>query len=117
LLANPGHSEASDQAKLDFQQLDFNIIHPPHYGTKQIAAIRTRYRTTYAKLLTVEEGVCRFEEEHCIEVRWATDSVQYREALAMTTDRKYKSALDLVERLVVQRLFEMTKLGMSGLGT
>ncbi|KAJ7088984.1 hypothetical protein C8R44DRAFT_892604 [Mycena epipterygia] len=106
--------EASDQAKLDFQRLDFNIINNG-YTTKQIAAVRTRYRTMYAKLVTIEEGVCRFEEEHCIEVRWATDSAQYQEALAMTTDRKYKSALDLVERLVVQRLFEMTKLGMSGL--
>ncbi|KAJ7119405.1 hypothetical protein C8R44DRAFT_624749 [Mycena epipterygia] len=104
----------SDQAKLDFQRLDFNIINNG-YTTKQIAAVRTRYRTMYAKLVTIEEGVCRFEEEHCIEVRWATDSAQYQEALAMTTDRKYKSALDLVERLVVQRLFEMTKLGMSGL--
>ncbi|KAJ7697393.1 hypothetical protein B0H17DRAFT_928404 [Mycena rosella] len=106
--------DVSDQAKLDFQQLDFNIIHNG-YTTKQIAAVRTRYRTTYAQLITIEEGVYRFEEEHCIEVRWATDSAQYREALATTTERKYKSALDLVERLVVQRLFEMTKLGMSGL--
>ncbi|KAJ7756906.1 hypothetical protein B0H14DRAFT_2245062, partial [Mycena olivaceomarginata] len=31
------------------------------------------------------------------------------------TERKYREALTEVERLVVQRLFELTKLGMSGL--
>lgn len=32
------------------------------------------------------------------------------------TERKYRRAIDNLERLVVQRLFEMTKLGMNGVG-
>jgi hypothetical protein len=34
----------------------------------------------------------------------------------MMSQRRYRRALDVVERLVVQRLLEMTKLGMSGVG-
>jgi hypothetical protein len=67
--------------------------------------------------MNVEEEVSRFEEEHAIDVRWASDSAKYKDALVLTTQRRYKAALAEVERLVVQRLFELTKLGMSGLGT
>jgi hypothetical protein len=35
----------------------------------------------------------------------------------LLTERKYLIALAEVERLVVQRLLELTKLGMSGVGT
>jgi hypothetical protein len=44
------------------------------------------------------------------------DSKEYKDGLTLTTQRKYREALTEVERLVVQRLFELTKLGMSGLG-
>jgi hypothetical protein len=40
----------------------------------------------------------------------------YKDAQLLMTERKYRRALDELERLVVQRLFEMTKLGMSGVG-
>ncbi|KAJ7101522.1 hypothetical protein B0H15DRAFT_769413 [Mycena belliarum] len=101
------------ETKVEFNQLDYNIINN-RYTAKQIAAVRTRYRTTYTKFLTVQEGICRFEEEHGIEERWTTDSPQYQEALVVTTERRYQAALAEVERLVVQRLLELTKLNMSG---
>lgn len=34
----------------------------------------------------------------------------------MMNERQYRRALDSLELLVVQRLFELTKLGMSGTG-
>jgi hypothetical protein len=61
--------------------------------------------------------VCRYEEEHGIEARWAPESPEYNDALLLYTQRKYRRAVDKLERLVVQRLFEMTKLGMNGVGT
>ncbi|PPQ87091.1 hypothetical protein CVT25_001363 [Psilocybe cyanescens] len=41
---------------------------------------------------------------------------EYKEALVILRECKYRRALDDLERLVVQRLFEMKKLGMSGVG-
>ncbi|KAJ7759684.1 hypothetical protein B0H14DRAFT_2634389 [Mycena olivaceomarginata] len=105
---------ASDQAKKEFNRLDFNIIHNG-YTKPQITLVRTQYRTTYTKFLAVEEDLCRFEEAHGIEVRWMPNSKEYKDGLTLTTQRKYREALTEVERLVVQRLFELTKLGMSGL--
>ncbi|KAJ6521710.1 hypothetical protein B0H19DRAFT_973878 [Mycena capillaripes] len=102
------------QQTTEYERLDFNIINNGYTASK-IALVRTRYRTTYTKFLAVEEDLCRFEEAHGIEVRWTRDSTEYKEGFVVTTERKYRMALMEVERLVVQRLFELTKLGMSGL--
>ncbi|KAJ7798852.1 hypothetical protein B0H14DRAFT_3492174 [Mycena olivaceomarginata] len=107
-------STASDQAKTEFQRLDFNIINNGYTGQK-IALVRTRYRTTYTKFVAIEEDLCRFEEAHGISIRWTFNSQEYKDGLVVATQRKYRTALAEVERLVVQRLFELTKLGMSGL--
>jgi hypothetical protein len=114
-LTSGFHRDASDHAKVEFDRLDHNIVNNGFKG-KQITAVRTRYRTTYTKYLAIEEGICRFEEEHSITERWAHNSQQYKDALVLMTERKYQTALAEVERLVVQRLFELTKLGMSGVG-
>lgn len=82
----------------------------------QIRNIRTRYRTTYSKWEACHEQVCRFEEEHGIEERWTPSMKEYKDALVRLAERTYRRALDELERLVVQRLLEMTKLGMNGVG-
>ena len=41
---------------------------------------------------------------------------EYQDGLVVVRERKYRRAIDDLERLVVQRLFEMKKLGMSGVG-
>ncbi|CAK5272797.1 unnamed protein product [Mycena citricolor] len=106
---------ASAAAAQDFANLDRLIIESGI--TKQkIANIRTRYRTTHSRHLLVEEEVSRFELDHGIEQRWDRDSEAYREALVTLSERRYRRALDKLERLVVQRLLELTKLSMSGLG-
>ncbi|KAJ6456755.1 hypothetical protein C8R45DRAFT_943578 [Mycena sanguinolenta] len=105
----------ADKAKKDYNSLDHLIINKG-YTAQQIKAIRTRYRTTWTKFLAVQEGICRFEEEHSIDVRWTTGSQEYKDALILTNERKYRAALAELERLVVSRLFELTKLGMSGIG-
>ncbi|KAJ6472630.1 hypothetical protein C8R45DRAFT_835959, partial [Mycena sanguinolenta] len=106
--------EASEQAKAERNRLDYNIVHNG-YTSRQITYVHTRYRTTYTRLLAYEEDLLRYEEEHHIATRWTSDSIAYREGLKLATERKYRAALTEVERLVVQRLLELTKLGMSGL--
>ncbi|KAJ7175579.1 hypothetical protein C8R46DRAFT_1160840 [Mycena filopes] len=105
---------ASADAAKNFQLLDHHIINNG-YKKPQITQVRTRYRTTHTRYVAVEEELCRFEEEHLIPVRWTADSAEYKAGLTMATERKYRAALAEVERLVVQRLLELTKLGMSGL--
>ncbi|KAJ7175613.1 hypothetical protein C8R46DRAFT_1030650 [Mycena filopes] len=105
---------ASADAAKNFQLLDHHIINNG-YKKPQITQVRTRYRTTHTRYVAVEEELCRFEEEHLIPVRWTADSAEYKASLTMATERKYRAALAEVERLVVQRLLELTKLGMSGL--
>ncbi|KAJ6486300.1 hypothetical protein DFH09DRAFT_948870 [Mycena vulgaris] len=117
LRSEPAEDEQTADAalaKTDFTQLDQHIINGG-YTRPQIANVRTRYRTTWTRYLAVEESVCRFEEIHQIVERWTSDSKEYKDALVMTRERKYRTALAELERLVVQRLFELTKMGMSGL--
>src|SRR5262245_40808849 len=87
------------------------------WTSKEITRIKTRYRTTYSRWLATNEETLRLEEELNIEIRWTPDSAQYREALVLITERQYRRALDTLELLVVQRLFELTKLGMNGIGS
>ena len=86
------------------------------YTGKQITKITTQCRTTFERWLAKNEEVLRYEEMHNIEVRWAPTMQEYEDGLVLIRERKYRRALDDLERLVVQHLFEMTKLGMSGIG-
>ena len=63
-----------------------------------------------------EEELIRYEEEHNIDVRWLPDSEIYKATQKLLVERSYRRAIDNLERLVVQRLFELTKLGMNGVG-
>ncbi|EPQ50029.1 hypothetical protein GLOTRDRAFT_21641, partial [Gloeophyllum trabeum ATCC 11539] len=66
-----------------------------------------------AKLL---DTIKTLERQLGIEQRWEESSSQYITAKAKVAERNYRKALDALERLVVQRLFELTKLNMSGTG-
>ncbi|KAJ6463583.1 hypothetical protein DFH09DRAFT_1254717 [Mycena vulgaris] len=107
--------QESDAAKTEYCRLDYNITQNG-FMRSDIARVNTRYRTTHTKYLATLEEVCRYEEANNIEARWTPASQSYVDALVMMTERRYRVAVDDLERLVVQRLFEMTKLGMSGVG-
>jgi hypothetical protein len=64
----------------------------------------------------VNEELTRFEEENGYMERWTSTHKEYQDAVLMMAERRYRRALDELERLVVQRLMEMTKLSMSGVG-
>ncbi|KAJ7869760.1 hypothetical protein B0H14DRAFT_2727000, partial [Mycena olivaceomarginata] len=107
--------EDADRAKENYAQRDYLIIYQGYSG-KQLAAVDTRYRTTWTKFVTIQETLCRFEDEHLISERWTTTSDQYKAGLVLLKERKYRAALSELERLAVARLFELTKLNMSGVG-
>ena len=56
------------------------------------------------------------EEEIGIENCWTPTCQEYNDALTMISKRKYRKALDHLEQLYVQHMFELTKLGLGGVG-
>ncbi|TDL14847.1 hypothetical protein BD410DRAFT_701546, partial [Rickenella mellea] len=80
--------------------------------------------TTYQRTIAhrrVEEAERRVSEvevklELSPEDRWDENNEDYRATLKYIKQRKYQLAVDKLERLVVQRLFELTKLNISGTG-
>ncbi|KAJ7889571.1 hypothetical protein B0H14DRAFT_2336709, partial [Mycena olivaceomarginata] len=96
----------------EYKNLDYLITVKGILGP-QIQSIRTRYRTTHSRLVLINEEVSRFEEENGYTERWTNSHPEYQAAVIMMGERRYRRALDELERLVVQRLMEMTKLSMS----
>ena len=48
--------------------------------------------------------------------RWTPWTPQYKEALAYLHEHRYHRALQNLQRLVVQRLFELHRLNLGGVG-
>jgi len=93
-----------------YVQRDFLMTNRGYTG-KQIMKIDTHYRTTFDRWKAKNDEVLRYEEERNIAVCWAPTSQEYLDALTIVHEQKYRCAIDDLERLVVQRLFKMSKLG------
>ncbi|KAJ7602643.1 hypothetical protein DFH06DRAFT_1276325 [Mycena polygramma] len=105
--------EVARTAKEEYNRMDYYITNRG-WQKSEITACTRRYRGSHSRHLGVEEEVVLFFKEHDILERWNPESKEYRDALVLMTERKYRRALDKLESLVVKRLFELTKLGMSG---
>uniref|UniRef100_A0A8H8CMU1 Uncharacterized protein n=1 Tax=Psilocybe cubensis TaxID=181762 RepID=A0A8H8CMU1_PSICU len=101
-----------DAAKRDYDNLDWSV----RYQTPAIAAIRQRHQTLFRKLELKEQSLLIYEEEHGITERWDPNSESYKRGEKLLQERNYRHAVDNLERLVVQRLFELMKLRMNGVG-
>ena len=106
---------ASDDALAQVQKLDY-YIREKGYQAKEIQKTRARCTTSYTRFLGVQEQVLRIEEAYGIVERWTPMSPEYQEALITLNEQHYRRAVDSLERLIIQRLFELAKLGMSGVG-
>lgn len=110
----------SDDAKNAKSEYERNLphIHSWHGlgAVAGVARIVTLCRTTSDRLRAIEDQVLQYEEMHLIEVRWTSDSPEYIEATKLLSQCKYLKAVNELERLVIQRLLEMTKLGIAGTG-
>jgi hypothetical protein len=104
-----------EAARRDFDNLDYGII-KLGWEKLKIAQVRSLRRTMFERWTNIHEEVCQLEEEISIQERWTVDSPSYQQGLILLQERKYRCALDKLEMLVVQRLFELTKLGLSSIG-
>jgi len=74
-------------------------------------------RTAMNKLQNAESYVALLENQLDLRVhRWQESSPEYQTAKDEMAHQMYRKTLNDLERLVVQRLFELSKLNMSGTG-
>jgi hypothetical protein len=81
-----------------------------------LAQARIRVDSSYAKLQHAEALVAHTETQLTIDERWKIGGPEYQRFKEEASLGKYRSALDELERLVVMRLFELSKLSLSGTG-
>ncbi|KAL0061720.1 hypothetical protein AAF712_011437 [Marasmius tenuissimus] len=101
----------SDEADHEYTKMT-KVQGRGHTPQKRLT-IQSRRNAMFTRWSAVNEQVCMFEMDHSIPERWLPDGSEYLEALEGLKCRTYRRALDKLERLVVQRLFE---LNMSGVG-
>jgi hypothetical protein len=61
-------------------------------------------------------AVQELEEKLEISDRWTTESPKWMTTVAEIKQKKYQKALDAVELLVVEQIFELTKMNQSQTG-
>ncbi|KAK1223141.1 hypothetical protein PQX77_013995 [Marasmius sp. AFHP31] len=81
---------------------------------KQLQSLHTCSCTALKRYKLVLEEVLVFENKHDYYQRWNPTDKEYQETVLAMRGRNYHRALERLERLVVQRLLELTKLNMSG---
>ncbi|KAJ7192978.1 hypothetical protein GGX14DRAFT_305903, partial [Mycena pura] len=61
-------------------------------------------------------SVQEIERRMLIQERWTSEGNDWKDAAELTSNRRYRRAVDNLEFLVLKRLFELTKMNKSGLG-
>ncbi|KAL0058498.1 hypothetical protein AAF712_014815 [Marasmius tenuissimus] len=83
---------------------------------KQLISLQTRSRTALDRYKATLDTLLDFENDNNFFRRWEPLDDEYQQTLTAMRGRNYGRALDKLERLVMQRLLELTKLNMSGVG-
>jgi hypothetical protein len=63
-----------------------------------------------------DQQVALFENQLGLQSQWETTSDEYKDVKKKVVEREYSRVLSELERLVVQHLFELTKMNLSGTG-
>jgi hypothetical protein len=79
--------------------------------------LETERRYANERRMTVLKEVVAMEVKMSITTRWHPSTPEYINALRYMGRRDYEKALDNLQRLVVQRLFELHKMNQSMNGT
>ncbi|EJD44437.1 hypothetical protein AURDEDRAFT_48381, partial [Auricularia subglabra TFB-10046 SS5] len=83
------------------------------------AAVTKLYKArvdTYNKYMKILEAIVALEGVLDIDVRWTTTSREYQDGLVRMAERDWRRALDRLELLMVQRMFELAKSHVFGTG-
>lgn len=80
-------------------------------------AIETQRKYATQRYNDVLKEVLEHEARMKIVDRWTPSSPEYIDTLQYISERKYQRSLQKLQRLVIQRLFELHKLNLSQTGT
>ncbi|KAI0683926.1 hypothetical protein BC835DRAFT_1294591 [Cytidiella melzeri] len=86
---------------------------------KELASTRrleTDRRHAMERYERISHDVCALEVEMGLTVRWTPYTEQYKATLKYIKDRKYHRALNKLQKLATQRLFELHKLNVAQTG-
>ena len=78
--------------------------------------LETERRYTHEWYNTILYKVLELEEHMGITKRWTPTTPKYVETTHYISKRQYHQALNNLQRLVTQRLFELQRLNLSGVG-
>lgn len=81
-----------------------------------LLSVRHKTELAYAKLQNAQAYVTIHKIQLAIEKHWEIGDENYRQYQEEAVLVDYQEAFDKLEQLVVQRLFELAKLGISGTG-
>ncbi|CDO74426.1 hypothetical protein BN946_scf184764.g2 [Trametes cinnabarina] len=84
-----------------------------YQALSQTRKLETKRRTLRENIQNLTAEVVEMEARLNITNRWQPGDVQYEETLKYIMTRKYQKALGKLQRLVIQRLFELHKLNLS----
>ncbi|KZP04358.1 hypothetical protein FIBSPDRAFT_1054731 [Athelia psychrophila] len=96
------------------RNVGFHITDPTLRDTTNI--IETRCQHAIENHQTAAMHVHDLELRMGIQIWWAADSVEYAETGQMVTMRSYQHAMDVLEGLVVARLFNLASMNRAGMG-
>ena len=102
--------EAGNQALTNVAASDLTQI------STALSQARIHVDGAYAKLQNAEAFTAHIEMQLQVEERWEIGGDAYKQYKQEASLRQYRVALDELERLVVMRLFELSKLSLSGTG-
>lgn len=82
----------------------------------ELRKLQSNHTWALNRLNRAEEHVKNIETQLGLLESWTPDSPEYIQTAVYMSNTKYLKAVDNLERLVVQRLFELTKMNLSGTG-
>lgn len=93
-------------------------IHPNDYAAnaRHTARTESERRSAMDQALIGVRAVADLESKLVIQVPWTESSPEYQETLTYMRQRDFSRILDKLEQLVVQRLFELSKANIVGMG-
>ncbi|KAG9122891.1 hypothetical protein FRC07_000534 [Ceratobasidium sp. 392] len=106
-------------AEYEDRRKHFVNFEPPKRGLRKVAAancIEARVRAALNRRLALEQAVADFEERHEITIPWTRDMKEWTDAEEVRLNRDLQRCIDDLERLCVQRIFELSRADARGLG-
>ena len=88
----------------------------PRPKQKRNISAETKLKHAQENVAKATAAVQDFEEKLGVAKRWVLEDVEWKKAGAMVNRWQYQRCLDDLERLIVSRMFELTKMNMSQTG-